>query len=103
MFKFIVNRGGEVGLTYEHSPAEGQPIAVMTDYVVDFMYVPNTYFEILNLFFIIICSFHCSENKYEDVDTNTLRNFPVKYKKLDVTLPKELHEYVRQAEIHLDE
>lgn len=36
-FQFIVNRGGEVGLTYEHSPAEGQPIAVMMDHMVNFM------------------------------------------------------------------
>lgn len=28
---------GTVGLTYEHSPSEGQPVAVMTDYVVNYM------------------------------------------------------------------
>lgn len=35
--QFIVGTDGVVGLTYEHSPAEGQPIAVMTDYVVNYI------------------------------------------------------------------
>lgn len=29
----IVNRNGVNGITYEHSPAEGQPIAVLTDFI----------------------------------------------------------------------
>lgn len=37
VLKFIVSRSGEVGLTYEHSPAEGQPIAIMMDYIVDYV------------------------------------------------------------------
>lgn len=37
--QFIVSEDGYVGLTYEHSPSEGQPIAVMTDYIVNYMYV----------------------------------------------------------------
>lgn len=35
--QFIVNRDGRVGLTYEHSPAEGQPIAVMMDFIVEYI------------------------------------------------------------------
>ncbi|XP_044268520.1 carnitine O-acetyltransferase isoform X2 [Tribolium madens] len=35
--QFIVSEDGCVGLTYEHSPSEGQPIAVMTDYIVDYI------------------------------------------------------------------
>lgn len=31
--QFIVNRNGINGITYEHSPAEGQPIAVLTDFI----------------------------------------------------------------------
>lgn len=36
-FQFVIGQDGIVGLTYEHSPSEGQPIAVMTDYLVDYM------------------------------------------------------------------
>ncbi|CAH0557685.1 unnamed protein product [Brassicogethes aeneus] len=35
--QFIIGQDGTVGLTYEHSPSEGQPIAVMTDYIVEFI------------------------------------------------------------------
>ena len=35
--QFVISKDGIVGLTYEHSPSEGQPIAVMTDYLVDYM------------------------------------------------------------------
>ncbi|KAJ8983433.1 hypothetical protein NQ317_005898 [Molorchus minor] len=35
--QFVVGQDGTVGLTYEHSPSEGQPIAVMTDYLVDYI------------------------------------------------------------------
>lgn len=35
--QFIVGADGVTGLTYEHSPAEGQPIAVMTDYIVNYI------------------------------------------------------------------
>lgn len=31
-----------MGLTYEHSPSEGQPVAVLTDHVVKYMWVQNT-------------------------------------------------------------
>lgn len=30
---------GAVGLTYEHSPAEGPPITQMMDHIVDYMWV----------------------------------------------------------------
>lgn len=33
--QFIVGGDGVTGLTYEHSPAEGQPIAVMTDFIIN--------------------------------------------------------------------
>ncbi|KAH8376864.1 hypothetical protein KR093_001782, partial [Drosophila rubida] len=32
--QLVINPNGNVGFTYEHSPAEGQPIAMMMDYVV---------------------------------------------------------------------
>ncbi|KAH8345402.1 hypothetical protein KR067_004144, partial [Drosophila pandora] len=32
--QLVLNPNGNVGFTYEHSPAEGQPIAMMMDYVV---------------------------------------------------------------------
>ncbi|XP_017046635.1 carnitine O-acetyltransferase isoform X2 [Drosophila ficusphila] len=35
--QLVVNPNGNVGFTYEHSPAEGQPIAMMMDYVVQKM------------------------------------------------------------------
>lgn len=35
--QFIIGQDGACGLTYEHSPSEGQPIAVMTDYLVEYM------------------------------------------------------------------
>lgn len=31
--QFIVNENGLSGLNYEHSPAEGQPIAVLADFI----------------------------------------------------------------------
>lgn len=31
--QFVVSKDGGIGLTYEHSPAEGQPIAIMMDYI----------------------------------------------------------------------
>lgn len=31
--QFIINENGLNGLNYEHSPAEGQPIAVLADYI----------------------------------------------------------------------
>ncbi|KAL1123984.1 hypothetical protein AAG570_001754, partial [Ranatra chinensis] len=37
--QFVIGKEGHVGMTYEHSPAEGQPIAVLTDHVVKHMYV----------------------------------------------------------------
>ncbi|XP_049865434.1 carnitine O-acetyltransferase-like [Pectinophora gossypiella] len=35
--QFIVGADGLTGLTYEHSPAEGQPIAVLTDYLINYV------------------------------------------------------------------
>ncbi|KRT83273.1 hypothetical protein AMK59_3062, partial [Oryctes borbonicus] len=35
--QFVIGQDGIVGLTYEHSPSEGQPIAVMTDYLVEYI------------------------------------------------------------------
>ena len=46
---------------------------------------------------------YCSNNKYEVVDTNTLRNFPLKNTKLKFVVPKELDESIKQAEEHMDE
>jgi hypothetical protein len=33
--QFIVGSKGQIGMTYEHSPAEGPPIANLTDHVMD--------------------------------------------------------------------
>ncbi|KAL4704063.1 hypothetical protein ACJJTC_001985 [Scirpophaga incertulas] len=35
--QFIVGADGVTGLTYEHSPAEGQPIAVLTDFLINYI------------------------------------------------------------------
>lgn len=35
--QFIVGSDGEVGITYEHSPSEGPPVANLTDYVMDYV------------------------------------------------------------------
>ncbi|KAK9510571.1 hypothetical protein O3M35_005320 [Rhynocoris fuscipes] len=35
--QFIVSRDGSNGLTYEHSPSEGQPIAVLMDHIVNYI------------------------------------------------------------------
>ncbi|KAM3959049.1 carnitine O-Acetyl-Transferase isoform 2-T2 [Aphomia sociella] len=35
--QFIVGADGVTGLTYEHSPAEGQPIAVLTDFIINYI------------------------------------------------------------------
>lgn len=35
--QFIVGKKGAVGLTYEHTPAEGPPIANLMDHIMDFM------------------------------------------------------------------
>ncbi|KAF5291723.1 hypothetical protein FQR65_LT11417 [Abscondita terminalis] len=39
--QFIVGCNGIVGLNYEHSPCEGQPIVVIVDYLVEFMKTYN--------------------------------------------------------------
>lgn len=43
--QLVVNPNGHVGFTYEHSPAEGQPIAMMMDYVVKKMKDDPSYGE----------------------------------------------------------
>ncbi|EDW63427.2 carnitine O-acetyltransferase isoform X1 [Drosophila virilis] len=43
--QLVVNPNGNVGFTYEHSPAEGQPIAMMMDYVVKKMSEDKKYGE----------------------------------------------------------
>ncbi|XP_072377173.1 carnitine O-acetyltransferase [Diabrotica undecimpunctata] len=35
--QFVIGQDGTVGLTYEHTPSEGQPIAVMTDFLIDYI------------------------------------------------------------------
>ncbi|RZF35631.1 hypothetical protein LSTR_LSTR008602 [Laodelphax striatellus] len=40
--QFIIGEEGHVGLTYEHSPAEGQPIAVMMDHIVKHLAASKT-------------------------------------------------------------
>ncbi|XP_017073686.1 carnitine O-acetyltransferase isoform X1 [Drosophila eugracilis] len=44
--QLVVNPNGNVGFTYEHSPAEGQPIAMMMDYVVQKMKEDQKFGEI---------------------------------------------------------
>lgn len=33
--QFVINENGLNGMTYEHSPAEGQPIAILTDFILN--------------------------------------------------------------------
>ncbi|CAG9784470.1 unnamed protein product [Diatraea saccharalis] len=35
--QFIVGADGVTGLTYEHTPAEGQPIAILTDFIINYL------------------------------------------------------------------
>ena len=35
--QFVIGNDGEVGITYEHSPAEGPPIANLSDQAVEFL------------------------------------------------------------------
>ncbi|KAL5280729.1 CRAT family protein [Megaselia abdita] len=41
----IVNRNGVNGFCYEHSPAEGQPIALMDDFVVDTLNKEDSFYD----------------------------------------------------------
>lgn len=41
--QFVIGEGGINGLTYEHSPAEGVPIAVMTDFVINYINKNETF------------------------------------------------------------
>lgn len=77
--EFVINQGGEVGLTYEHSPAEGQPIAVMTDHIVEYL-----------------------ENKFESVDVTTTRNYSPKNAKLSFVITEQLKNSVHNAEKNID-
>lgn len=38
--QFCIGENGMSGLTYEHSPAEGPPVAALMDFVMDFVYAP---------------------------------------------------------------
>lgn len=78
--QFTVNRGGEVGLTYEHSPAEGQPIAIMMDIIVDQL-----------------------ENNMHIVDTSAIRNCANKFEKLPFVVSDSVQKCIKLAEHNLDE
>ncbi|KJH49406.1 Choline/Carnitine O-acyltransferase, partial [Dictyocaulus viviparus] len=36
--QFVIGKNGSVGVTYEHTPAEGPPVATMTDFICDEIY-----------------------------------------------------------------
>ncbi|XP_055298484.1 carnitine O-acetyltransferase-like isoform X3 [Sitodiplosis mosellana] len=46
--QLIVNRNGMNGINYEHSPAEGQPIAVLTDFILKQLKMEASENEIIN-------------------------------------------------------
>lgn len=46
LLQFVIGNDGITGLTYEHSPSEGQPIAVMTDFLVTNMYGDKAYVDL---------------------------------------------------------
>ncbi|XP_018569317.1 carnitine O-acetyltransferase isoform X2 [Anoplophora glabripennis] len=75
--QFIIGQDGTVGLTYEHSPSEGQPIAVMTDYLVD--YIKNN-----------------ASSGLEDIK---LEHWP---EKLEFNVSENVSKYIQAANIHID-
>ncbi|KAJ8960981.1 hypothetical protein NQ318_020285 [Aromia moschata] len=75
--QFVIGPDGTVGLTYEHSPSEGQPIAVMTDYLVD--YIKNN---------------ACSE-----LPDTKLEHWP---EKLKINVNDKLKYYIQLANKHVD-
>lgn len=52
--QFIVNRNGINGINYEHSPAEGQPIAVLTDFILKHVYVGRRFASCYTFIFEVL-------------------------------------------------
>ena len=52
--QFIIGKKGAVGLTYEHTPAEGPPIANLMDYIMDYMWVSQGFTPGVLLHFIAL-------------------------------------------------
>nr|CAI5848338.1 unnamed protein product [Callosobruchus analis] len=75
--QFIIGEDGTVGLTYEHSPSEGQPIAVMTDYLTEYIN---------------------SEQAHNLPDTKT-DCYP---EKLKFNINETVASYIHSANIHVD-
>ncbi|CAH1109108.1 unnamed protein product [Psylliodes chrysocephalus] len=75
--QFIVGEDGTVGLTYEHSPSEGQPIAVMTDFLID--YIKN--------------------NGSKDLHDTKIETEP---RKLEFNISDSLQKYIQQANVNID-
>ncbi|XP_036321459.1 carnitine O-acetyltransferase isoform X2 [Rhagoletis pomonella] len=76
--QLILNRNGMSGFCYEHSPAEGQPIANITDYVTN------------NL---------CNEKHYEQ---SARDNYPCP-EKLKLKANKTLNQYIEKSKKNLNE
>ncbi|KAJ8921098.1 hypothetical protein NQ315_015896 [Exocentrus adspersus] len=79
--QFIIGLDGTVGLTYEHSPSEGQPIAVMADYLMDYMYELS------------------KNNTSAGLEDTKLEHWP---EKLEFNVSKDLEKYIQAANVHID-
>ncbi|XP_072936490.1 carnitine O-acetyltransferase-like isoform X2 [Epargyreus clarus] len=75
--QFIVGADGITGLTYEHSPAEGQPIAVLTDFIINYI----------------------DQNKSSTEPTSSRPKDPVR---LDFNVSNEVADMIKTAEVNLD-
>ncbi|KAJ8965293.1 hypothetical protein NQ314_004222 [Rhamnusium bicolor] len=75
--QFIIGQDGIVGLTYEHSPSEGQPIAVMTDYLINYI----------------------KSNASSSLPDIKLEHCP---EKLEFNVNEELENYIQSANNHID-
>lgn len=83
-----------MGLTYEHSPSEGQPIAVMTDYLIDYMWVLNIIKLKYNHSF-----FFRKINKGKDLPDTKLDQYP---KKLQFNVNKAIDDYIQLSSRNID-
>lgn len=75
--QFVIGENGTVGLTYEHSPSEGQPIAVMTDFLIDYI----------------------RRNNSKNLPDTKIGTIPIK---LRFTVNDTVQKYIQQANINID-
>lgn len=75
--QLVVNENGLTGLNYEHSPAEGQPVAVLSDAIIEY-----------------------TADKFEAIEP---KESGVLVEKLEWCVDRELGRHVREACEHVDE